>query len=61
MRRVLFLVRNVFFQIQLDHSVPMLVKNALNTWSAKTYYINHLTRKNCMSVNNGSSIGQLTD
>jgi len=50
-----------FFQIQLDHSVPMLVKNALNTWSAKTYYINHLTRKNCMSVNNGSSIGQLTD
>jgi hypothetical protein len=40
----------MFFQIQLDHIVPVLVKNVSNTCSAKTYYINNTTHMNCKSV-----------
>jgi hypothetical protein len=42
---ILFFTCCMFFQIQLDQIVPMLVKNVSNTCSAKTYYINHLKVK----------------
>jgi hypothetical protein len=50
-----------FFQIQLDQTVPMLEENASNTCSAKTYYINRLTHKNCKSVNTSNPTVQPTD
>ena len=37
------------------------IKNASNTCSTKTYYINHPTHKKCKSVNPSSSSGQLTN
>jgi hypothetical protein len=49
------------FQIQLDHFVPTLVTNVSNTWSAKTYYINRLTRKNYNRVTTNNITAQLTD
>jgi hypothetical protein len=51
----------MFFQIQLDHSVPMFVKKVSNTCSAITYYINRLTQKNCKGVTTSNPTAQLTD
>jgi hypothetical protein len=48
-----------FFQIQLDHFVPMLVKNVSNTCSAITYYINRLTH--CKKVTTSNPAAQLTE
>jgi len=39
----------------------MLVKNVSNMCTAKIYYINHLSCKNCKSVDSTYSAGQLTD
>jgi hypothetical protein len=50
-----------FYEIQLDHFVPMLVKTVSNTCSAKTYYINGLTHKNCKRVTTSNHTAQLTD
>jgi hypothetical protein len=58
---ILFFKYGTFFQIQMDHFLPMFVKNISNTCSANTYYINHLTHKNCKSVTTSSPTAQLTD
>jgi hypothetical protein len=50
-----------FFHIQLDHFVPMIVKNVSNTCFAKTYYINRLTHKNCKRVTTNNPTAQLTN
>jgi hypothetical protein len=59
--RILLFTCMFFFQIQLDQFVPMLVKNVSNTCSAKTYYINRLTHKNCKRVTTSNPTVQLTD
>ena len=51
----------MFFQIQMDHFIPMLVKNISNRSSAKTCYINCLTHKKCISITTSCSTGQLTN
>jgi hypothetical protein len=58
---LLFFTCGMFSQTQLDHFVPMLVKNVSNTCSARTYYINHLTHKNCKRVTTSNPTTQLTD
>ena len=49
--------------VSSNPTVPLCthVKNIPNTRSAKTYYIDCLTHKNCKSVNPSSSSGQLTN
>jgi hypothetical protein len=51
----------VFFHIQMDQIVPVLVKNASNTCSAETYYINLVTHKKCKRVTTTNPTAQLTD
>jgi hypothetical protein len=51
----------LFFLIQLDHFVLMLVKNVSNTRSAITYYVNSLTHKNWKRVTTTNPTAQLTD
>jgi len=51
----------MYFQIQMDHFIPMLVKNISNRCSAKTYYINCLTHKNRKSITTSCSTGQPTN
>jgi hypothetical protein len=46
------------FKIVLDHFVPMLGKIS-QICSSKTYYINHLTHKNCNFDDTSSPTGQL--
>jgi hypothetical protein len=58
---ILFFTCALFFQIQLNHFVPVLVKNVSNTYSAKTYYINRLTHKNCKRVTTSNPTAHLTD
>jgi len=56
-----FFAYATFFQTQMDHFVPMSVKNVSNMCSAKTCYINCLIHKKCNSVTTSSSTGQLND
>lgn len=51
----------MFSQIELDHSVPMLVKMSQNMCSAKTHYINRQTYQYYKRVTSSSYTGQLTD
>jgi len=51
----------MFIEIKLAHFVPMSVKKVSNMCFAKMYYINHLTHKNCRTVDISCSAGQLID
>jgi hypothetical protein len=51
---ILFFRAVCFFQIQLDHFVPMLVKNFSEKCAAKIYYINRLTHTSCNMITNNN-------